>query len=218
VSTPYNRFTGQSLERLTTLSDGIFAVAMTLLVLDLRVPVSAAASAHSAHLLSHELLKLGPGFAAYLLSFTMLGTFWLAQHALLGNLARSDRNLTWINIGFLFVVTVLPFSAGILAEFVHARLAVGLYWLNIALLGAGLAASAGYARRARLVGEGSAPHQVSIFLGRILLAQVLYGAAALICLASTIASVIAFAVVPAYFILSPRIPLLDRAAGNRTPG
>ena len=88
MSEPYNRFTGQSLEHLTALSDGLFAVAMTLLVLDLRVPVAAAGSAYSEHGLAATLLKLGPNFAAYLLSFTMLGTFWLAQHTLLAILAE----------------------------------------------------------------------------------------------------------------------------------
>src|SRR6185437_17146615 len=105
VSEPYNRFTGQSLEHLTALSDGLFAVAMTLLVLDLRVPVSAAGTAYSEHGLAAALLRQGPNFAAYLLSFTMLGTFWLAQHTLLGILGRCDRTLTWINLGFLFVVS-----------------------------------------------------------------------------------------------------------------
>ena len=84
------------------------------------------------------LLRLGPSFAAYLLSFTMLGTFWLAQHTLLGILGRCDRTLTWINLGFLFVVSLLPFSAALLAHYVHLRLAVGVYWLNILLLGVGL--------------------------------------------------------------------------------
>jgi uncharacterized membrane protein len=79
MAEPYNRFTGQSLERLTALSDGLFAVAMTLLVLDLRVPVSTAVVAHSEHGLWEALLRLGPSFAAYLLSFTMLGTFWLVR-------------------------------------------------------------------------------------------------------------------------------------------
>ena len=149
---PYNLFAGQSLERLTALSDGVFAVAMTLLVLDVRVPASAVL-ASSEHGLWAALLKLGPSFAAYLLSFTMLGTFWLAQHTLLGILGRCDRTLTWVNLGFLFVVTLLPFSAALLAHYVHLRLAVGVYWLNILLLGAGLEWSARYGRTAFLAGR-----------------------------------------------------------------
>jgi hypothetical protein len=120
------------------LSDGLFAVAMTLLVLDLRVPVTTAASAYSERGLWEALGNLGPSFAAYLLSFTMLGTFWLAQHTLLGIFGRCDRTLTWINLGFLFVVSLLPFSAALLAHYVHLRLAVGVYWLNILLLGVAL--------------------------------------------------------------------------------
>jgi hypothetical protein len=84
MSEPYNLFSGQSLERLTALSDGLFAVAMTLLVLDMRVPVSSADAVYTERGLWEALLRLGPSFAAYLLSFTMLGTFWLAQHTLLG--------------------------------------------------------------------------------------------------------------------------------------
>jgi TMEM175 potassium channel family protein len=194
VSEPYNRFTGQSLEHLTALSDGLFAVAMTLLVLDLRVPVGAAGAAYSEHGLAAALLELGPNFAAYLLSFTMLGTFWLAQHTLLGILGRCDRTLSWINLGFLFVVSLLPFSAALLAHYVHLRLAVGVYWLNLLLLGVG--------RQAR--------SRLATFRRRILLAQTLYALAALICLISTQASVIALAVVQLYFIVSPRL------ARNRT--
>ncbi len=144
MSEPYNRFSGQSLERLTALTDGLFAVAMTLLVLGLRVPLGTAGSEHD---LWAALLRLGPSFAAYLLSFTMLGTFWLAQHTLLTILARCDRTLTWIHLGFLFVVSLLPFSAALLADHVHLRLAVGAYWLNILLLGAGLEWSSRYGRK-----------------------------------------------------------------------
>jgi uncharacterized membrane protein len=204
---PYNRFTGQSLERLTALSDGLFAVAMTLLVLDLRVPVSAAGSAYTEHGLWDVLLKLGPSFAAYLLSFTMLGTFWLAQHTLLGILGRCDRTLTWISLGFLFVVSLLPFSAALLAHFVRLRLAVGAYWLNILLLGVALEWAARYGRKVLVPGDArQSRSRLAIFRRRILLAQTLYALAALTCVVNTQASVIALAVVQLYFIISPRLP------------
>ena len=207
MSEPYNRFTGQSLEHLTALSDGLFAVAMTLLVLDLRVPVSTAATAYSEHGLWRALLAMGPSFAAYLLSFTMLGTFWLAQHTLLGILGRCDRTLSWISLGFLFVVSLLPFSAALLAHYVHLRLAVGVYWLNILLLGAGLEAAARYGAKTLVPGDDQqARGRLTTFRRRILLAQTLYALAALICLISTTASVIALAVVQLYFIVSPRLP------------
>jgi uncharacterized membrane protein len=207
MSEPYNRFTGQSLEHLTALSDGLFAVAMTLLVLDLRVPVTTTATVYSERGLWEALLAMGPSFAAYLLSFTMLGTFWLAQHTLLGILGRCDRTLSWISLGFLFVVSLLPFSAALLAHYVHLRLAVGVYWLNIGLLGAGLEAAARYGRAALVpAGDRQALSRLATFRRRILLAQTLYALAALICLISTTASVITLALVQLYFIVSPRLP------------
>src|SRR5216683_1633076 len=175
MAEPYNRFSGQSLERLTALTDGLFAVAMTLLVLGLRVPLAAADSEHG---LWEGLLKLGPSFAAYLLSFTMLGTFWLAQHTLLTILGKCDRTLTWIHLGFLFVVMLLPFSAALLANFVYLRLAVGVYWLNILLLGVGLEWSSRHGRRTFLTDANSARSRLATFRRRILVAQTLYSAAA----------------------------------------
>lgn len=206
MSEPYNRFSGQSVERLTALTDGLFAVAMTLLVLDLRVPITAAGTAASDGNLWDALLKLGPNFGAYLLSFTMLGTFWLAQHTLLTILGRSDRTLTWIHLGFLFVVSLLPFSAALLATYHNLRLAVGAYWLNILLLGLGLEWSSRYGRRTFLADSGAALARVSTFRRRILIAQILYACAALLCFLSTTASVVGLALVQLYFILSPRMP------------
>lgn len=212
MTEPYNRLSGQSLDRLTSLSDGLFAVAMTLLVLDVRVPASAAASAVSEHGLWDALVKLGPSFAAYLLSFTMLGTFWLAQHTLLTIFGRCDRTFTWIHLGFLFVVSLLPFSATLLAHYVHLRLAVGVYWLNILLLGVMLEWSARYGRGALLSGEGPARARLTTFRRRILIAQSLYTLAAAVCLVNTEASVAALAVVQFCFIVSPRL-----RRGKRTP-
>src|SRR5439155_7354254 len=89
------------------------------------------------------------------------------------------------------------------------RLAVAAYWLNIALLGAGLALTSRHLPRAELIGPNSFD-RLAVFRRRILIAQLGYAAAALLCLASTYASVAALATVELYFIVSPRIPILDR--------
>jgi uncharacterized membrane protein len=134
--TLYNRIAGQSVERLAALSDGVFAVAMTLLVLDLRVP--AAEAVRNEHDLWHALVALSPRLLTYMMSFLTLGIFWVGQQTQLNHLARSDRSLTWIHIAFLFAVSMTPFSTTLLAEFIAYRLAVVVYWLNILLLGATL--------------------------------------------------------------------------------
>jgi len=195
MSSLYNRFAGQRLDPVQALSDGVFAVAMTLLVLDLRVPLGIGDSNQA---LWRALAELGPSLAAYVLSFTLLDLC-----------ARSDRNLTWLQVGYLFVVTLLPFSASVLAEHVTIALAVGLYWLNIFLLGIALAASSGHMARATLVDEANFP-KLRVFRRRILVAQLAYGIAALTCLLNTYVSVAALAVVQLYFIVSPRVPGLDR--------
>src|SRR5437016_9272802 len=131
MSTVYNRIAGQSLERLAALSDGIFAVAMTLLVLDLHVPVSTI-STHIAteHDLWNALVKLGPNLLPYLMSFLTLGIFWVGQQTQLNHFKQSNRSLTWIYLAFLFAVTLMPFSTGLLAAFITFRVALVVYWLN----------------------------------------------------------------------------------------
>jgi uncharacterized membrane protein len=132
----YNRVAGQSVERLAALSDGIFGVAMTLLVLDLRSP--ARLLVHSEGDLLSALAETLPQLVLYLMSFVTLGIFWVGQQTQLNHLGRSDRHLTWIHLAFLFFVTLLPFSTKLLAEFYLFRTALLGYWLNILLLGVGL--------------------------------------------------------------------------------
>src|SRR5580658_9411664 len=86
MSTHYNRIAGQSVERLAALSDGVFAVAMTLLVLDLHAP--AAEAIHSERDLLHALAPLAPRLLVYLMSFMTLGIFWVGQQVQLNHLAR----------------------------------------------------------------------------------------------------------------------------------
>ena len=117
--TAYNQIAGHSVERLAAISDGIFAVAMTLLVLDLRAP--AHELIRSELDLLHALLMMFPQFIAYLMSFLTLAIFWNGQQAQLNVFARTDRHLTWIHMGFLFAVSIMPFSTKLLAEYIDYR-------------------------------------------------------------------------------------------------
>ena len=94
--TAYNQIAGHSIERLAAISDGIFAVAMTLLVLDLRNP--AHELIHSERDFLHALLALFPQFDTYLMSFLTLTIFWNGQQAQLDLFARTNRHLTWIHM------------------------------------------------------------------------------------------------------------------------
>ena len=149
----YNRVAGQSVERLAALSDGIFAVAMTLLVLDLRVP--AVEAVHSERDLWHALAVLSPRLLIFLMSVMTLGIFWVGQQTQLNQFARADRNLAWIHIAFLCCVSLTPFSTSLLAQFIHYEIALLVYWFNILLLGAALFWSWSYARRADLLVDDS---------------------------------------------------------------
>jgi uncharacterized membrane protein len=95
---------------------------------------------------------------------------------------------------------------------------VGAYWLNILLLGVMLEWGARYGRKTFLSGDAQAAARLTTFRQRILIAQTLYALAALICVVSTQASVIALAVVQLYFIVSPRLPRIARAQPPDAPG
>ena len=211
MRTYYNRFAGQSLERLTALSDGLFAIAMTLLVLNLTVPTSA--QIHSERGLWLALGSLGPRLLTYLMSFLTLGIFWVGQQTQLNHFARSDRNLAWIHLAFLLAVALMPFSTALLAAFITFRLAVGIYWLNIFLLGAVLFASHRYAISAKLIRDGVTPAMHAAVDQRIIIAQALYAVGALLCIVNTYLSIVVILLVQFNYVIAPRIP---RSIGYRT--
>src|SRR5438105_9603254 len=130
----YNRLTaGRRLDRIAALSDGVFAIAMTLIVLEIRVPD--AGPIRSEQDLWSALLGLGPRLVTYFLSFLTLGIFWNGQQTQLNLFGSADRDLTWLQLAFLATVALMPFSTSLLAEFITYRLALVAYWANIFLLG-----------------------------------------------------------------------------------
>lgn len=203
MESPYNRIAGQSVERLAALSDGIFAVAMTLLVLDLRVPAREAT--HDGHALAQALLGLAPQLTAYLMSFITLGIFWIGQQTQLNHLARSARSLSWIHIAFLFAVSLMPFSTRLLSEFITERTALFVYWLNIVLLGATLYASWTCALGMKLVKEDLSPAVSSAIKNRILIGQSWYAVGAALCFLSTYWSIGFIVGVQLNYAIAPRL-------------
>lgn len=201
---------GRSPDRLSGISDGIFAVGMTLLVLGLVVPVLSGSNATEDQLW-RALQGLGPSVLVYTMSFMTLGIFWLGQGTQLSQLARSDRNYAWIHLVFLFAVTMVPFSTLLLAHYYWLKVALFEYWLNIVLLGATLLAALEYGLRANLFLEEDRREMEPLMRGRILIAQSLYAAATLLSVVfPTWVSIALIFLVQLNYVLAPRIPILGR--------
>ena len=197
----YNRIQGRSLERLAALSDGIFAVAMTLLVLDLHIPT--AGQVDGERELLRALAVLGPQWVAYGMSFLTLGLFWAGQQTQLNHIREGSRDLTWIHLGFLFTITFLPLSTRLLAEFINYRSALLLYWLNILAPGVMLYWSWKYVPRAGLLKDDT-PYEVSKSIcKRVVDAQSLYALGAALCVINTWVSIAAIVLVQLNYALAP---------------
>ena len=202
MATTYNQVAGQSVERLAALSDGIFGVAMTLLLLDLHVPTRELI--HSEGDLRGVLVHLAPQLLVYLMSFLTLGIFWVGQQTQLNLLERSERHFTWIHLAFLFLVTLMPFSTRLLTEFITFRTALVVYWANILLLGALLYLSWGRAMHTKLI-KSDTPSEVPEAINRrILIAQAFYGFGALLCVFNTYWSIGFIVLVQLNYAIAPR--------------
>jgi uncharacterized membrane protein len=201
---------GTNPDRLSGISDGIFSVGMTLLVLTLAVP-SLQGFATTEGQLWDAMRNLGPKALVYAMSFMTLGIFWLGQGTQIAKLGRSNRNYAWIHLVFLFAVTMVPFSTLLLGSFYSLRVALIEYWLNIVLLGASLLAGLEYGLRAHLFKEEDTHDLARLMRGRILIAQSLYAVATLLCVIfPTWVSIALITLIQLNYVLAPRIPILGR--------
>ena len=207
-SSHYNRFAGRGLERLCALSDGLFAIAMTIIVLEIHVPSPTVVTTETA--LWSALGELGPRVTTYFLSFLTLGIFWVGQQTGLTQLSRTDRHSTWINLAFLAFVAMMPFSTGLLAAFTSFRVAFLVYWANIALMGFTLLLGWNYAERNDLVKDDVSRDVGRAIRRRIYSSQALYAIGAALCLISTSWSIGFIVLVQLYYATSPRVSGLAR--------
>ena len=204
----YNELAGSSLHRLAGLSDGIFAVAMTILVLTLAVPTLEDVQSQGG--LLDALTRLAPSLVTYVASFLTLGIFWVGQQTQISQLEKGNRDYTWINLAFLLFVTLLPFSTELLARFYLSRVAVIEYWLNILVLGALILASAEYAAGAGLFRPEVRDLTMHAVRRRVYIAQALYLAATALCFVDTRISIGLIVLLQLNFAIAPRIAFLHR--------
>lgn len=115
--------------RLQALADGVFAIAMTLLVFQLPVPTTA--DVEEAGGLPDALRELWPEFLGYCLSFLVLGMFWLIHHMLFDAVERYDSTLVWLNTGFLMVVAVIPYSTALVGDHGAETATALVYGINM---------------------------------------------------------------------------------------
>lgn len=202
----YSDVAGSNLGRLAALSDGIFAVGMTLLVLGLAVPAVAAVKTEAD--LAGQLRELLPAVVTYFMSFLTLGIFWVGQQTQLSEVQRANRAYTWIHLAFLLSVTLVPFSTQLLARFHWSRIALFVYWLNILVMGTALLLGAEYAGRAGLFPKEAAPTLLRLVRRRVYGAQALYVVGLLLSVFDTHWSIAFIVAIQLNFVVAPPIPLL----------
>ena len=120
--------------RLDELSDGIFAIVMTILVFEIRIPVFFTDPSNRELWL--EITKLLPSFLSYVLSFALLFTYWRAHHFFTSIYAKNiDSKLTNINALFFMLISLVPFSTSLISHFGNNQLAIAIFGIHIILTG-----------------------------------------------------------------------------------
>jgi uncharacterized membrane protein len=115
--------------RVLALSDGVFAIIITLLVLEVHVP-----ELTQGHTLNEALAELRPSLTAFVISFILAGMYWVAHRDLFALIRRTDRGLVWLNILYLLPLCLLPFGAGLIGRYEDEVVALRIYGLLLVLI------------------------------------------------------------------------------------
>jgi uncharacterized membrane protein len=159
------RLRGFRTGRLEAFSDGVFAIAITLLILDIGV------SGTAGHDLGAAIRALWPSYLAYVASFSTIGAAWLGHNAITEYLERADAAFVRLNLLLLLIVSFLPFPTRLVAEYIHTdnaeRVAVTFYGIVLVLATTMLLVLWRYAVRAKLVRPDLADEEVELLTQRL---------------------------------------------------
>lgn len=203
--------TAERRNRVMGITDGLFAIALTLIVIEIHVPDHR--EVHSERDLIQAVIDLAPHFLAYGISFLTLTIFWFGQQAQHQMVWEVDRRLATLHLGFLAFVALLPFSTGLLAEYLDYRTAVVIYWLNLLMLGMFLHFSWQYAVRHGLVLDTVTGTTERMVRQRIVKAQVLWAIGAALSLLVPAVGIGFILAAQLAYVINPPIPGLARITG-----
>jgi uncharacterized membrane protein len=205
----------RSTGRMEAFSDGVFAIAITLLVLDVAVPAGA-----GAHLV-RSLADLWPSYLAYVVSFSTIGAIWLGHNAITDYLERADAGFLRLNLLLLMVVAFLPFPTRLFADFISEaqpeRIAANVYGISLLVASALLLLLWRYAVRMRLVRPDADDDEVQLLTKRLIPGLVAYLVLIIAGLFAPIVASVGYLAVALYFIIPfHRLFRLYRARARRS--
>jgi uncharacterized membrane protein len=189
--------------RLETFADGVFAIAITLLVLEIRIPAAGED-------LGQALLKQWPSFAAYVTSFLTIGVIWVSHHQMFTIIRRTTTTFLFLNVLFLLPVAFVPFPTALVADHIleegtrtTAVLVYGAVSVVIALMFNVLWA---YAFRNGLVVTGTGANRAQAVARGFIVGPLIYLAATLLAFVNPFISMAVFAGLAVYWMLPGKIP------------
>lgn len=193
--------------RLEAFSDGVFAIAITLLVLDLAIP----ASAYSAHHLLDSFDRQWPAYLGYFVSFSTIGAIWLGHSAITDYLDRADSTLLRLNLVLLLLVTFLPFPTRLLSTYIHdanaESVAVAIYGINLLLASLMLSVLWRYSLRAGLVRADAEDDETTLLTQRLTPGLAAYVGLIVLGHFRPVAAVIGYLVIALFFLIPVRVSM-----------
>ncbi len=198
---PHSPVTALSTNRIEGLQDAFFAIVMTLLILELKVP-----EVGDGESLIWAMVDIVPHFFSYFLSFVMLAVYWVGHHNQFHYIERTDRLLLWLDLLFLFVVSLIPFSTAFMNAHADLYIPHAVYGLNIAFIGLVSLLHWAYAsHHHRLTSHDLSPAMIRAVRLRILVAPVFSILGTVAWFIHPILSFVTFLCIPAIYILPGRI-------------
>lgn len=182
--------------RLEAFSDGVFAIVVTILVLEIHVP-----DVHqNPELLSLKLLELSPKILSFFASFILVTVWWVAHHQFFHIIEKTNRGLLWLNSIFLMLLAFVPFPTALIGEYPSAQIAVTIYGMTGALAGASFVVMRWYACfKAKLVYPSVPRAKLIAGMRRGIQNPIFYTLGTLITFASLKAAIVLFILIPLYY-------------------